>query len=227
MNRKIILLKYMSSKSIEDEFVTDVYNSIASHFNHTRYKRWAGVKHFLDNLPRKTIIADIGCGNGKNMVPGEDLDFVGVDISKELCKIAYVKTGFKVLTGSVLDLPLDDNSFDHAISIAVLHHLSKKEDRVKAITEIVRIIKPGGTAMITVWAFDDTGNDTKRSTKSGLIKWEISKDEVYQRYYYLFDNGELDDIAKSIDGVEIISSSLEKNNYYLIIQKKKLIQEIS
>ena len=208
------------SKSIEQEYVVDVYNSIASHFSHTRYKRWAGVKKFIDHLPRKSLIADIGCGNGKNMVPNEDIKFVGVDISTELCKIASVRTGFKVLTGSVLDLPLKDNSFDHAISIAVLHHLSNEKDRIKALSEIVRIIKPGGTAMITVWAFDDTGKDIKRSTKSGLIKWEISEDEIYQRYYYLFDDGELDDIARSIDEVEIISSSFEKNNYYLIIQKK-------
>ena len=207
-------------KSIEQEYVVDVYNSIASHFSHTRYKRWLGVKQFIDGLPRKTLIADIGCGNGKNMVPGEDLEFVGVDISTELCKIASVKTGFKVLTGSVLDLPFDNNSFDHAISIAVLHHLSNKKDRIKALSEIVRVIKPGGTAMITVWAFDKTGKDGKRSIKSGLIKWEISADEVYQRYYYLYDEEELDNIARSIDDVKIVSSRFEKNNYYLVIQKK-------
>lgn len=42
-------------------------------------------------------------------------------------------------------------SFEAAISIAVLHHMSSLERRRMAVAEIVRMLKPGGRALITVW----------------------------------------------------------------------------
>ena len=44
------------------------------------------------------------------------------------------------------------STFDVAISIAVIHHLSTKERRINAVKEIVRIVKPGGLVLISVWA---------------------------------------------------------------------------
>ncbi len=200
----------------EQKDVVDVYNKIAPHFSKTRYNIWPGVRKFMDEFKEGETIADVGCGNGKNMIPG--YNFIGFDVSEKMCNIASDKTGYPVYEASVLSLPCDDNFFDHVISIAVLHHLTTKEKRVKAVSEIIRIMKPGATALITVWEFDETGKDIKRATKSGLIKWEISKDEVYQRYYYLFDKKEMDSIILENDA-EIIDSYSEKNNSYIVFQK--------
>ena len=54
--------------SIEDLNVKDVYNKIANEFNNTRYRPWTFVENFLYNIPKNSIIGDIGCGNGKNML---------------------------------------------------------------------------------------------------------------------------------------------------------------
>ena len=51
----------------EKESVMDIYNSISGHFNNTRHFIWPSVKQFLETIPKYSIVADIGCGNGKNM----------------------------------------------------------------------------------------------------------------------------------------------------------------
>ena len=53
--------------SIEEIHVKDVYNKISNEFNTTRYRPWTCVEEFLNQIPKQSIIGDIGCGNGKNM----------------------------------------------------------------------------------------------------------------------------------------------------------------
>ncbi len=53
-----------------------------------------------------------------------------------------------------LRLCLRDEAFDSVISIAVVHHFSTPEQRLKAIRELARILRPGGTMLIYVWAFE-------------------------------------------------------------------------
>ena len=68
-------------ESFEKEYVQDVYNSIAEHFSHTRYKAWPSVQRFLDSLDRKSLNGDFGCGNGKYIYSAPDLNFIGTDIA--------------------------------------------------------------------------------------------------------------------------------------------------
>lgn len=55
-----------------------------------------------------------------------------------------------------LQLPLRDNTADGIISIAVLHHLSTSDRRLQALREMYRVLAPGGRALVTVWAKDQT-----------------------------------------------------------------------
>ena len=54
--------------SIEDENVKKVYDTIAEEFDNTRYRPWTCVEEFLNKVPENSVIGDIGCGNGKNML---------------------------------------------------------------------------------------------------------------------------------------------------------------
>lgn len=64
------------------------------------------------------------------------------------------KRGFEVLQCDCLYLPYRDDSVDVAISIAVIHHLSTRERRQRAISEMVRVLRPRGRCLIYVWAMD-------------------------------------------------------------------------
>lgn len=63
-----------------------------------------------------------------------------------------------------LQLPLRDSVADGVISIAVLHHLATSERRLQALDEMRRVLAPGGRALVTVWA----KNQTKRSLTAYL-----------------------------------------------------------
>lgn len=81
----------MKKKDFEKVYVKDVYNSIAQHFSHTRYKPWPSVKKFIDSLPEHSLVGDIGCGNGKYIFCREDLNFIGLDIAIRFAEICREK----------------------------------------------------------------------------------------------------------------------------------------
>ena len=65
--------------------------------------------------------------------------------------------GHDVCLADNLQLPYRSDSFDAAISIAVIHHLSTEERRAAAVREILRILKRGGQALIYNWAMEQQG----------------------------------------------------------------------
>ena len=203
----------------EKKSVLDIYNSISGHFNNTRHFIWPSVKQFLDTIPKYSIVADIGCGNGKNMTYlNNDHIFIGTDFSIELLKICNEKQ-LETVVANNCTLPYKDNSFDSAISIAVIHHLSTPELRQLAINEIIRITKPKGLIMIQVWAFERDYN-TKYEIQDAMIPWKTKDNKIYNRYYYLFKQNELDNMIKcSKYNIEIIQSYKERDNYIIIFKK--------
>ena len=60
--------------------------------------------------------------------------------------------GFDLLMGDVLALPFQSGAFDAVLCIAVLHHISSEARRIVCLREIVRVLREGGLALVTVWA---------------------------------------------------------------------------
>jgi arsenite methyltransferase len=52
-------------------------------------------------------------------------------------------------TGDMTALPFEDNSFDVVLSSLAIHNIRGSAGRQKAITEAVRVLRPGGRLMIT------------------------------------------------------------------------------
>ena len=135
-----------SLDDIEKKNVHEVYDEIAKHWDHTRHTPWKYVHDFLSELPKNTFIADIGCGNGKyfNLIK-EHSYLIGTDRSQnliEICNEKYPNTESFVSDAS--NLPFRRDIFDVTICIAVLHHISTIENRLKVIEELIRITKPSG-----------------------------------------------------------------------------------
>ena len=90
--------KTVNETSYEKKHVLDVYEIIAEHFDKTRHYIWPKVKTFMEKFQEKSIILDIGCGNGKNMIPEktynktlkiiENKEPFGVVYDNELIEIA-------------------------------------------------------------------------------------------------------------------------------------------
>lgn len=204
---------------MEQTNVLDVYNKIAFHFDQTRHTIWKKVGEFIDSAPPSSMIADIGCGNGKNMLTRKDCTFVGCDNCPKFVDICKSKN-LDVVLGDATNIPFRDNMFDCVLSIAVIHHLVTNSRRLKAIQELVRICKNGGRILIYVWSIDaNIKSDRIKNVDDGkLIQWR-HKNTIYDRFYHMFEKGELQDLIDKINGVEIIDTSHVCGNWVCVVRK--------
>ena len=204
---------------LEKEYVYDTYNLIAQHFNNTRHYVWPNIKEFIDSQDPGSLIADIGCGNGKNMYR-KDCEMIGLDFCDKFVEICKSKKKHVVL-GNCIKLPFSDQIFDVTLSVAVLHHLSTKERRQKALDELIRITKPGGKILVQVWGFE-SGKSDKQDAK---IHWNLQKkysdhkeNVIIDRYYYLFKGDELKQMIPE-DKVKIIKYYTTHDNWVAELQR--------
>ena len=228
---------------IEKKHVYEVYDKISEHFSNTRYKPWPQVSEFLNSLEKNSMVLDVGCGNGKYLSENKNLKMFGTDRSSNLLSIAKENNiQSQCFVADSLKLPIRSETFDAAISIAVIHHFSNELLRIKALKEIFRVIKHGGRILIYVWAMEQ--KQKKFVEQDNFVPWHlqnkfeneikvetmqngpnITEDKninckVYQRYYHVFYQGELEDIIKKTgDNVEIEKSFFDHANWCCIIKK--------
>ncbi|EEC20589.1 methyltransferase, putative [Ixodes scapularis] len=138
---------------LEEEHVYQVYESIAEQFSGTRHREWPRVAAFVEALEPGSLLLDAGCGNGKYLLGHPHVLKVGFDRSGGLAAICRSRN-LEVVQADTLDVPFRSGVFDACLSIAVLHHLATPERREAAVREILRLLRPGGRALIYVWALE-------------------------------------------------------------------------
>lgn len=85
---------------------------------------------------------------------------IGCDRSQNLVDICRERQ-FEAFVCDALAVPVHSGSCDACISIAVIHHFATAARRVAAIQELVRLLRPGGKALIYVWAMEQEYNNKK------------------------------------------------------------------
>lgn len=110
----------------------------------------SGLKN-LYGSQRKLKVLDVGCGVGaktralKKFFP--NFDFQGCDISRNAIRMAKRNSnGVKFFVGDALKLPVKSSQFDVVIMNSVLDHTLNPS---KAVSEIYRVLKKGGTYLVT------------------------------------------------------------------------------
>ena len=199
---------------IEQENVLNIYNNINKDFDVTRYRIWPSVQHYIDKFSKESKILEVGCGNGKNMIYRPE-NFYGCDICEGFVKMCKEKK-LNVIHADATNLLYEDNFFDVTISIAVLHHLSTEERRKKAIQEMLRVTKVGGSLLIEVWGLE---NNNKANGPDTMVPWNRS-DKTFYRYYHFFEKNEIIELVKSFDNCEIKKIYWEKFNWLIEFEKK-------
>src|SRR5215218_66776 len=114
-------------------------------------RRCETIVEFLDAQPGEVVL-DCGCGYGFTLRVLRELTgarLVGLDLQRE--RVANVRErlgeGVGLVQGSALSLPFADETIDKAVSSEVLEHLP--DDRA-AVAELFRVLRPGGTLVVTV-----------------------------------------------------------------------------
>ncbi|XP_011501882.1 PREDICTED: alkylated DNA repair protein alkB homolog 8 [Ceratosolen solmsi marchali] len=167
---KITKINNSIAAKLEKSYVHKVYEEISDHFNETRYKQWPNVTKFIENIETGSFLLDVGCGNGKYLFGHSNIFKIGCDYSRGLAQICQNR-GFQIVLADSLKLPYKSNLLDVVLCIAVIHHFTTSERRKQAISEIVRVLRLGGHALIYVWAKEQNKNYVKSkylkcSTKS-------------------------------------------------------------
>ena len=95
---------------------------------------------------------DVGCGPGVMVeyALDHDYEFVGLDISEEMireCESRFDgQSGVGFVVGDVEDLEWEDATFDVVVAMGLVEYL---HDDSMAIREMVRVLKPGGTLVVS------------------------------------------------------------------------------
>jgi arsenite methyltransferase len=127
------------------------YDLLASHLYLTGLRRLLP----LIRLPLLPAILDVGCGTGANLLEagrrfGPVSLLHGIDIAPGMVGLARIRAAAAGVRAhfTVADaeqLPFPDRTFDLVICNSVLHWF---EDRLQALREMHRVLKPGGFLMV-------------------------------------------------------------------------------
>jgi SAM-dependent methyltransferase len=126
------------------------------------------------SLPPQARILDAGCGSGRNMLElARSGTVTGIELSAMSACLARAREAGRVIEGSVLEMPLDDESFDLAVCLDVIEHL---QDDLAALRELRRVVAPGGWLLVTVPAYqwlwsghDVINHHRRRYTRRSLL----------------------------------------------------------
>ena len=210
-----------------------VFNQIAPGWYN--YRHWTIFRSELETLAKEWgqgTLLNLGCGHGADFLPFcKNFELYGVDFSDEMIRLAQKYAGkfnFQVnlAVADVCYLPFKNETFDYIISIATYHHL-KREQQLTAFQELKRVLKPGGTAFVTVWnqwqpRFWFKGKEVQ-------VPWQIQNETLY-RYYYLFTYRELKRLAQraGLETIKIFPESAYRlpakcfsRNICMVVKKNK------
>jgi len=111
------------------------------------YRRLLGRFEKVIRPGRDERCIDLGCGTGAftRRLNIFHLSLTGVDISPKCVALAKQKAvGETYETGDLMNLSFEDASTDIIVYSGVLHHITERAERLCALREGVRILKPGG-----------------------------------------------------------------------------------
>ena len=184
-----------------------IWNKIAKPWKTYVVKKIPIVEEFLEN--KSGIVIDLGCGTGRNMIPNPNINYYGVDFSEEQLKQAkkYIKNNninAKLFKSKLNKLPEEfkNKMFNYGLFMASLHCIETKEERLSALKELHRILKPNSETLISVWNSEDKRFDSVNNSGDIYMSWR-ENNIPYMRYYYLYKKEEITKLL-NFAGFEIL-----------------------
>jgi demethylmenaquinone methyltransferase/2-methoxy-6-polyprenyl-1,4-benzoquinol methylase len=128
----------------------DMLNSILT-LNIDKLWRRKAIK--ICDIKESQTVLDLCCGTGQMInyeckAVGKNTTVIGVDFSQEMLNVGTKRLNqslkdykFKLIKGSILELPFEENTFD---CITIAFGLRNIQDKNKALSEMYRVLKPGG-----------------------------------------------------------------------------------
>jgi ubiquinone/menaquinone biosynthesis C-methylase UbiE len=142
------------------EFTPEFFDEIDRRFisESRTYLKWQYAP--FDNLIDYSKLRDcnvleigVGCGSHAELLSHWAKSFVGIDLTTYATQATRQRFNLKTLRGSVVQMDAEglafaDNQFDYIWSWGVIHHSC---DTKSILSEMRRVLKPGGTAITMVY----------------------------------------------------------------------------
>lgn len=130
-----------------------------------------------------TRVLDVGCLYANNFAPFSDrgCELYGIEINPEMVALAKqyaAKQGIRaeIREGTNCSLPFPDNHFDLLLSIVTIHYEDNMQQVRDALREFHRVLKPGGTAIISTAGREYDMLRTARALGSGRYVMNLPND---------------------------------------------------
>ena len=173
---------------------------------------------YIDLQPGQSIL-DVGSGTSSTLFAlwkkyGDDVKIFGVEPSKDMvAQGAERLKNAKNVTVSIASsekLPHKANSLDYVLCSLVIHHLPM-DVKQQALAEIYRVLKPGGTFVLTDWG--------KPTNVVGKVVHATVRDHVY-----VHENvkGILDDMMRESGFEEVKTRAVQTGIVHHWTAKKPL-----
>ena len=103
---------------------------------------------------REVLEAGCGVGAASALMAERGMNVTGVDLDEEQIMMAKRFQGegenLRFMVSDITALPFEDGEFDMILSMGVLHHIPTWRE---AVTEVMRVLKPGGEYLLGDMAF--------------------------------------------------------------------------
>jgi SAM-dependent methyltransferase len=123
------------------------------------------LQFFAQSLAAKVRVLDAGAGEARHAAVFAAQRYVAVDLAVGDTAWNYTKLD---AVANLCALPFREGSFDAAINVVTLEHIS---DPARALCEIARTLKPGGRLLLAIpqdWEVHQAPHDYFRYTRYGI-----------------------------------------------------------
>lgn len=227
----------------------EFYAEFALEFSNTRSCTRMDLTNFLPFLRDGLNVLDAGCGNGRlaERLDRErfSLKYTGIDLAPELIQVAnalkpklsQVSADFITLDVTAADWTRAVETrgpFDLAFALAVLHHIPGDELRVRVLSGIRSLLRPGGVLLTSNWQFLQNARLRRKQVpwqKLGIDEMEVERSDALidwkrggegRRYVHQFTREELLSLAAE-SGLEVIDQfeTDERLNLVSVLKRAK------
>ena len=217
----------------ESDFEPGTHEFFEQHRSVYREDCFAGeVDSAIFSIPTSSRVLDLGCGigfwliefweRGFHDLTGADLSPRSLEMARRRCAAYEAKPTLQVENAE--NLTFSDAAFDHVNCQGVIHHTPNTE---KAVSEIARVLSPGGTASLSVYYRNVLLRSWPLIHPVGRMLSRFNKGLIGRGRSKIFEVKDSDEIVRWYDGSENpIGKSYSKNGFADLLRPHFTIEKV-
>lgn len=174
----------------KDATKIDGFNHAAGKLNREQVDFLVDKIKSILNLTRNDLLLEAGCGAGMLLGPlsAHVHKVIGVDYAAAMVKrCRELFPNQEVLVAEVQNLPFSENTFDKIVCFSVFQYFPDLKYAKRALSEFIRVCKPGGGIFIGDVPDEETKQESLRYRKkiSQQPEWRSSITADLRHLYYI------------------------------------------